>query len=316
MIMIEIVLSDTNQILCECEFSLLDQSGNVIECGGTDNRYYAARKSIHTLPLSLTREAVFSRRSEYLPDDKLSLICECTFSPGIEFQTTVETLNEIPLALIKQKNNYIYRNIIYKAEEKLFTYPNGLEDIKPLYMNQCLTDVEVRTETKSFPAHKTVLCARSPVFKAMMTNDMKEKKTNCIHVDDLENDIVQQLLLFLYSDNIENLQWESATQLYYAANKYQIGKLKDVCSSFLVENLTPTNVVELLLLAVTHSDNDLKKLVEDFILEHEEKIFVSNEWEMLMETNPLLVMRTMQLKYKRKSEVNYLQPWRKKGKLL
>ncbi|GBN74159.1 Speckle-type POZ protein [Araneus ventricosus] len=183
-------------------------------------------------------------------------------------------------------------------------------------MNQCLTDVEVRTETKSIPAHKTVLCARSPVFKVMMTNDMKEKKTNCIRVDDLEDDIVQQLLLFLYSDSIENLQWESAIQLYYAADKYEIGKLKEVCSSFLVENLTPTNVVELLLLADTHSDIDLKKSVEDFILEHEEKIFVSNEWEILMETNPLLVMRTMQLKYMRKNEVNYLQPWRKKGKLL
>ncbi|GBM88661.1 Speckle-type POZ protein [Araneus ventricosus] len=316
MIMIEIVLSDTNQILCKCELSLLDQSGNVIEYGDTDNRYDAARKSIHTLPLSLTREAVLNRKNEYLPDDKLSLICECTFSSGIEFQTTEETLNEIPLALIKQKNNYIPRNIIYKATEKLPTYPNGLDDIKNLYMNQCLTDVEVRKETKSFPAHKTVLCARSPVFKAMMTNDMKEKDSDCIRVDDLEDDIMQQLLLFLYSDSIENLQWKSATQLYYAVYKYQIGKLKEVCSSFLVGNLTPTNVVELLLLADTHSDKNLKKSVDDFILEHDEKIFVSNEWEMLMETNPLLVIRTMQLKYKRKSEVNYLQPWRKKGKLL
>ncbi|GBM43561.1 TD and POZ domain-containing protein 4 [Araneus ventricosus] len=303
MIMIEIVLSDTisaNQILCKCELFLIDGSGNVIECGGTDNRYEAVRKCTHTILLSLSREAVLHRKSEYLPDDKLSLICECTFSSGIEFKTIEETLNEIPLSLVKQKNNYVPIKNDYKTAEKLSTHPSLLEDIKSLYINQCLTDVEVKTKTKSFPAHKTVLCARSPVFKAMMTNDMKEKITDCIHVDDLENDIMQQLLFFLYSDIIENFQWSSATQLYYAADKYQIGKLKGVCSSFLVGNLTTTNAGELLLLADTHNDSDLKKSVEDFILENEEQVFGSKEWEMLMETNPLLVMKTMHLKYKRK----------------
>ncbi|GBN53736.1 Speckle-type POZ protein [Araneus ventricosus] len=294
MIMIEIVLADTNQILFKCKFSLLDQSGNAKECGETDNRFDAARKSIHILHLSLTREAVLNRKSEYLPDDKLSLVCECTFSCGIEFQTTEETLNEIPLAFIKQKSNFIPRNIIYKAAEKLFTYPNGLDDIKTFYMNQCLTDVVVRTEIKSFPAHKIVLCARSPVFKAMMINDMKEKKTNCLRVDDLEDDIVQHLLFFLYSDNIENLQWESATQLYYAADKYEIGKLKEVCSSFMVENLTPTNVVELLLLADTHSDKNLKKFSDVAarpVAENPSLFGIFRSWRRLRSTNrknPLL----------------------------
>ncbi|GBN74160.1 Speckle-type POZ protein [Araneus ventricosus] len=300
-IMIEIVPSNSNQILCRCEFSLLDQSGNVIECGGTDNRYDAARKSIHKLPLSLTREAVLYRKNEYLPDDKLSLICECTFSSGIEYETIEETLTKVPLIVMKRKRNYVPGKNDYEAAKKLCTNSSVLEDIKSLYFNQCLTDVEVKTETKSFPAHKIVLCARSPVFKAMFTNDMKEKNTDCIRVDDLEDDIVQQLLFFLYSDSIENLQWESATQLYYAADKYQIGKLKEVCSSFLVGNLTTTNAGELLLLADTHNDNDLKKSVEDFILEHEEEIFVSKEWDIVVKKNPLLVIKTMQLKYQRKN---------------
>ncbi|GBO33120.1 Speckle-type POZ protein B [Araneus ventricosus] len=170
--------------------------------------------------------------------------------------------------------------------------------MKSLYLNQFLTDVELKT--KSFPANKIVLCGRSPVFKAMLTNDMKETNTDCIQVDDLGDDVVEQLLFFLYSDTVETLQWEIASQLYYAADKYEVCKLKEVCSSFLVENLTPTNAGELLLLADTHSDGELKKSVEDFILEHEEQVFGSDEWEMLMETNPLLFMKAMHLKYKRR----------------
>ncbi|GBL90842.1 Speckle-type POZ protein [Araneus ventricosus] len=299
LIMIEIVLSDTNRILCKCEFSLLDRSGNAIECGMIDNRYDSKRKSVHILPFTLVREVILMRKNEFLLDDKLSLICECTFSSGIEFETIEETLNEVPLVVMKRKRNYVPGKNDYEAAKKLCTNSSVKEDIKTLYINQCLTDVEVKTNTKSFPVHKIVLCARSPVFKAMMTNDMKEKNTDCIRVNDLEDDIVQQLLFFLYSDSIENLQWKSATQLFYAADKYQISKLKEVCSSFLVENLSTTNAGELLLLADTHSDNDLKKSVEDFILEHEEQIFGSKEWDKLAETNPLLCLRTMQLKYKR-----------------
>ncbi|CAL1281805.1 unnamed protein product [Larinioides sclopetarius] len=133
----------------------------------------------------------------------------------------------------------------------------------------------------------------------MLTNDMKEKNSNCIEIGDMGDDVVRQLLLFLYSDNVENLQWEMATQLYYAADKYEVGRLEAVCSSFLLENLTPTNAGELLFLAETHSDGDLKKLTEDFILEHEKEVFGSKEWEKLMEKNPLLVMKSMHLKYKK-----------------
>ncbi|CAL1271329.1 unnamed protein product [Larinioides sclopetarius] len=324
-VMIEIMPSDdSHRILCKCELFLLDGFGNVIECGKMDYRNDVARKSIFTLALSLTKMAILSQKLKYLPDDKLSLICECTFSSGIEFQATEETINEIPLALINQESNCVSKNNFFRAAENLFSYPSTsedknvssmniykdsvklssylsiAEDMKTLYINQCLTDVEVKTKTKSFPAHKIVLCVRSPVFKATLTSDMNARSTDCIHIDDLENDVVQQMLLFLYSDSIENLQWENATRLYYAADKYKIGKLREVCSSFLVDKLTPTNAGELLLLADIHNYGDLKKLIEDFILEHEEEVFDSKEWNMVAEKNPLLVIQTMQLKYKRK----------------
>ncbi|CAL1288891.1 unnamed protein product [Larinioides sclopetarius] len=297
-IAIEIAPSDADQILRKCDLYLLDASGNVKECGKADNRYDIELKSITTLHLSLTKEAVLNSKSEFLPDDKFSLLCNCTFSRGIEFQTIEETAHEMPLALM-QKTNDVLRKNTCRASEKNSYYPNGLEDIKDLYTDKSLTDVQLKTKTKSFPVHKIVLCARSPVFKRMLTNDMKEKNSNCIEIGDLGDDVVQQLLLFLYSDTVENLQWGMATQLYYAADKYEVGRLKAVCSSFLLENLTPTNAGELLLLADTHSDGDLKKLTEDFILEHEKEVFGSKEWEKLMETNPLLAMKAMHLKYKR-----------------
>ncbi|CAL1286291.1 unnamed protein product [Larinioides sclopetarius] len=299
-IMIEIVPCDTNQFLCKCKLSLLYGSGNELEGGKADIRYHTEGKSIRILPLSITREEILNRKSEYLRDGKLTLLCECTFSSGLEFEAIEETVHRMPLPAVKQKSYRAPRKNICNGSENMSTYSSVSEDLKALYITKSLSDVQLKTKTKSFPAHKIILCARSSVFKRMMTSDMKEKNSGCIEIDDLDDDVVQQLLIFLYSDTIGIVQWEMATRLYYAADKYEVVKLKAVCSSFLLENLTPTNAGELLVLADTHSDGDLKKSVEDFILEYEEEVFGSDEWEKLMETNPVLIMKAMHLKYKRK----------------
>ncbi|KAF8777721.1 TD and POZ domain-containing protein 5 [Argiope bruennichi] len=283
------------QILCKYKLSLLNASGVFVKCGEADNRCDPDRQNIDSLPLTLTQEAIMSNKSEYLPDDRLSVFCECVFSTGEEYKMHEKTLYEIPTVLLNQLNDDDQNS----DEEDSSDYTTALDDLIAVYNNQFLTDVELKTKTKSFFAHKIMLCARSSVFKVMMSNDMKEKNTGCIQIDDLDNDTVQQLLLFLYSDHLENLHWESATKLYYAADKYEIKKLKVICSDFLEDNLSTSTAAELLVLANAHNDFNLKKVAEDFILEHEQEVFGSVEWEKLIETDPKLVIKTMHLKYKR-----------------
>ncbi|CAL1281798.1 unnamed protein product [Larinioides sclopetarius] len=352
--------SDSSYILRRKKISLFDVSGNIIECCEIDYRFPYTPEQIQNQYQNLSMQLIFSKRNEYLPNDELSLICECTFSAGVELTKIEETLHEIPLAVYNHRyqntllrdgskvarmisdlpsvpedmnvneNNMLFETDELKAKtvssnsnepsprpyttlnqmtnndqhkykyndaENLSMCPSALDDFKALYKDQLLTDVVLKTATKSFPTHRNVLCARSSVFKAMLTNDMKEKNTDCIKVEDLENETVQRLLLFLYSDSLEELLWESAIQLYYAADKYAIEKLKFLCSSYLVNNVSTSTASELLLLADTHSDTDLRKFVEDFILENEKEVFSSEEWGKLGETNPQLVISTMRLKY-------------------
>ncbi|CAL1294874.1 unnamed protein product [Larinioides sclopetarius] len=292
---LEIKPSDSKYFLWKRRISFL---GSLRKWSREDDiRFDVEREDIRKLPLSFTWQEILNKKGQYWSRAKLTLLCECSFSTGLVYYEMGENLYKMPIEVEKQRNH-----------QEPNCLPSLSEDIKSLYMNNCLTDVKFKTKTKSFPAHKLVLCARSPVFNRMLTIDMKERKTDCIEVDDLGDDVVQQLLLFLYSDTIENLEWAMATRLYYAADKYVVGRLKAVCSSFLVEHLTPTNAGQLLLLADTHSDGDLKRVVEDFILKHEEEVFGSEEWEMLMETNPQLTGKTMRLKYKRKkNQVNEIE---------
>ncbi|CAL1300936.1 unnamed protein product [Larinioides sclopetarius] len=243
----------------------------------TETKSFPAHKMVPCArsPVVHRRQEILSRKSEYLPDDKLSLRYECSFSTGLELNQIEES--QIEMSFAKRSDDQEPTKKDGNPLEKASQYRSVSEDIKALYINKSFTDVLVKTKSKSFPVHKLVLCVRSSVFQRMLTNDMKERNTASIEVDDLGDDVVQQLLLFLYTDTVQNLEWALATRLYYAADKYEIGRLKAVCSSFLVEHLTPATAGELLLLADTYSDGDLKKVVEDFILDHEKAVFGSKE---------------------------------------
>ncbi|CAL1281802.1 unnamed protein product [Larinioides sclopetarius] len=356
-IVVEIVPSGSNYVLRRKKLSFLSESGNIIEFGEVDYRFWHTTEQIRQLQQRFSRGFILSKRNELLPNDELSLVCECIFytkeetkieeilygTPMMSYEnrfrsasTAAEKLSFLhtspeetnvkdidncltnadlktfltnnkapltrPLVAFNRMGKSDPHYDKYNAAEKLSACPSVQDDFKALYNDQFLTDIVLETATKSFPAHKNVLYARSSVFRAMLNNDMKEKNTDCIKVEDLEDETVQRLLIFLYSDSLEELQWESATELYYAADKYAIEKLKIICSSFLVDNLNTSTASELLLFADTHSDRDLKKVIEDFILEHEKEVFGSEEWEKLIETNPQLVIKTMHLKYKREKE--------------
>lgn len=48
------------------------------------------------------------------------------------------------------------------------------------------TDVNFEVDGEVFAAHKLVLAARSPVFRAQLFGPMKDKSTQCIMVEDIE----------------------------------------------------------------------------------------------------------------------------------
>ncbi|GIY43371.1 speckle-type POZ protein [Caerostris extrusa] len=68
-----------------------------------------------------------------------------------------------------------------------------------------LSDMKLRTETETFQVHAAVLSARSPVFRAMLTTDMKEKNNCCVDIPDVDNDTLRQMILYMYTDQLEYL---------------------------------------------------------------------------------------------------------------
>ncbi|KAF8777763.1 TD and POZ domain-containing protein 5 [Argiope bruennichi] len=228
----EITPSRNDHVLVKCKIAVLDTSGKIINCAEADNRFKDTRKDIGKLPLSLTKDAIMKKKSEYLANDKLSLLCDCTFLTGIEFQQ-IEGSQEVTTMAQNIISNNPYIKEANTSTEKLAACPNVVDDLKDIYSNKFLTDVELKTKTSSFPAHKIVLCARSPIFRVMMNNDMKEKHSKSIQVDDLDDDTVQKLLFFLLLPTTQRFTVESSTKLSYGRRiNTKLGKLKLLCTLF------------------------------------------------------------------------------------
>ena len=129
-----------------------------------------------------------------------------------------------------------------------------------LWINKSLSDVTIQIDGKNFEAHKAVLAARSPVFLAMFQSNLTEDQTNTLKIDDIEPDVFKEMLRFIYTDQVENVD-ALAEKLLAAADKYMLDLLKTKCEAYLATYITGENCCQLLILADLHSVERLKTSV-------------------------------------------------------
>ncbi|GFQ88350.1 speckle-type POZ protein [Trichonephila clavata] len=141
-----------------------------------------------------------------------------------------------------------------------------------LFKSQRHCDITLRSaDGKCIKAVKAVLCARSVIFNAMFETDMREINTGVVDISDVDNETLNLLLHFLYTDTLDNIHdHKIAVKLYITADKYQIFPLKDLCSNHLSSVASAKNVFDIMYLSSKYQDENLKnaarKLVSNDVL--------------------------------------------------
>lgn len=83
------------------------------------------------------------------------------------------------------------------------------------------TDMTLLTtaDGRSFPAHKLILSARSPVFGAMFRNgEFTENQKKLVEIDDISGEVMEALLKYVYELNVKGIEG-IADKLLVAADK-------------------------------------------------------------------------------------------------
>lgn len=161
----------------------------------------------------------------------------------------------------------------------------------------CYTDVVLVAASESgpagpavpVPAHKAVLVSRSPVFKAMLDNEMEESRSGTIKISDVSYDALRAFVNYLYTAEA-CLDEQLACDLLELAEKYQVKHLKAYCEKFLVSKLNWDNSVVNYAFAHQHNAKQLLEAALSLITDNMDKLTKCEEYRELVEKDPRLVV--------------------------
>ncbi|CAN6236500.1 unnamed protein product [Urochloa humidicola] len=139
-----------------------------------------------------------------------------------------------------------------------------------LSRNKEHADVEFRVGDETFAAHRLLLEARSPVFKAKLPGLNEERKTIVVvQINDMEPRVFKAMLSFIYTDTWPEMESKEecamSQRLFVAADQYGLQRLKLMCEYRLCDLIDASSVAEILLLAEKYQCAALKEACFDFI---------------------------------------------------
>ncbi|KAL5510518.1 hypothetical protein EMCRGX_G006078 [Ephydatia muelleri] len=214
----------------------------------------------------IRRDFLFDEANGLLPDDKLTLYCEVSVVSDVVNQSGTSVMSNSP-----------------KVPEC-----NLSSDLACLLEDGQFSDVMLAVGSHEFKAHKAVLAARSPVFSAMFEHEMEESRKNRVEISDLDQEVMQEMLAYIYTGKAPNLK-KMADSLLSAADKYALDRLKVMCEEALCANLNIENVSDTLVLADLHSATQLKAMCIDFINNYAPEVMDTQGWSTLVSRHAHLV---------------------------
>ncbi|KAL3858847.1 hypothetical protein ACJMK2_009098 [Sinanodonta woodiana] len=176
--------------------------------------------------------------------------------------------------------------------------------------NQVDCDVTfcVGKQKQIISAHKYVLVSRSSVFYAMLRGPLQE--TGPIDVPDIEPDVFQQLLRYMYYEAFEpNGDSILVIALKYAATKYAVHLLVRACVKWLDDLITVENVCNIFQQAQALDETDLSSKCLDFITENGRLVLQQLSFENLSSYCVELIIKQNELCAKEEEVYEAVKGW-------
>ena len=149
-------------------------------------------------------------------------------------------------------------------------------------------DVTLLCEGTRIKAHSGILCARSPVFQALLAGELAVSLDAVPVPEEIDEPTLRRTLAFVYTDECEPASAEEAQHLLNAADHYGLTRLRAICERKLAESLTIENAALTLTLADQHCASALKDAALRFVAEHGVAVMKTEGWAHLRRATPAL----------------------------
>ncbi|KAK9496505.1 hypothetical protein O3M35_013202 [Rhynocoris fuscipes] len=176
------------------------------------------------------------------------------------------------------------------------------ERLNYLLNNQLFCDCEFIIDGNKMMCHKLILAASSPVFKAMFYGTLS-KQSLSTQITDIEYDIFQQMIRYMYNNELILNSCKNACDLYLAAKKYMLEHLVQKCVSYLADNIDTNNALIIYEFAKYHNEENLGKLCQREIQVNTSQVLLSDSlidissttFEMILDLKKLNISSELEL---------------------
>lgn len=175
----------------------------------------------------------------------------------------VERAKIVPFNEFELVSNSVGSSVEYENQKQSTEIMRQMQILRE---DEELCDVELIVEGTHIRAHRYILAAASPYFKAMFTNRMVEMKKVTIKLEELPLDSMQIIINYIYTDKIA-ITITNVHQLIFTATILQMDVIVGACQEFLTTMITSHNCLALHHFAETYNCATLKSSTDDFAAE-------------------------------------------------
>ncbi|XP_041059689.1 kelch-like ECH-associated protein 1A [Carcharodon carcharias] len=157
----------------------------------------------------------------------------------------------------------------------------ALSIMQELRRDRQLCDVNVRVahggKEQTFAAHRIVLSACSPVFKAMFTSNLRERQAPEVKIHGIHPKVMERLIDFAYTSRV-SVGEQCVLQLLLASTMYQVEGVVNACCDFLIKNLDSANAIGICQFAEQIGCTELRQRGKEYINIHFTEVMKEEEF--------------------------------------
>uniref|UniRef100_A0A0D9X412 BTB domain-containing protein n=1 Tax=Leersia perrieri TaxID=77586 RepID=A0A0D9X412_9ORYZ len=253
-----------------------------------------------------TAACCFGRRA-FMERSKLESSPSCLRDDCVVIDCAVRVVLDVPVVAAVRRGE--------TPEDDLLLPPSNIlrqivSQIEADGADVTFTVGEKGNNPETFTAHRMMLAARSPVFRAELYGSMRENDTgHVITIRDIQPAVFKALLHFIYTDDMPpellavageeednddddtNRSVDMARHLLVAADRYAVERLRVICERVLCRSIDVETVMETMALADQHSCGELKEACVQFVGRHSKERIVETEgYKYLKRTCPSLIV--------------------------
>jgi len=172
---------------------------------------------------------------------------------------------------------------------------NFVDDIREMSSLENLSDFTIISNGVRFPCFRLILAARSKYFEALFRNEPQKKEVDM----DESPEIVKTMLDFMCKGLTPNDLEDKAMDLMLVSDMYGLDLLTEACQSSLVDNLSPDNAVQTLIMIdkVKHTSKlEYRQKVLIYVKKEADQVVKAKDWKQFVQTYPDLVTEIVLIK--------------------